>query len=361
MQSVGSSATGEDVEEEEEDAARIAASGTTTTTSWRTTTLSWQDPHHRHHMTLHFRPIISDVPTLSTTMISAAVDSNGNGTGNGAGDDGNGRMSISTFTVSQPSTMSGWIGIGSSGTSGTSRTPSDETELIWQHMLGGHGDVFDPYGDPQNQIVPSWMHYEGDEFDDEEDEDEDDEDYAAMLRAADRPRQARLDEAQIDAMLEVVDPSALRTLADDELCPICLCCLNRRDSSDVVERIRRCSHAFCGSCLRRGLARSTVCPVCKTDLCTRPIDTTNPDHAAGNRRRRPDDWSPTSSNAASPPRQRRSITLVVSGEDADAEDEDEDEDGYEDEEEEEDVVDDEEEYGGYQEDGYGGDDDDGSS
>ena len=250
---------------------------------------------------------------------------------------------------------------------------SNNTELVWHRrgigMMGGIGDMYDPYIDESSDILPSWMQVGG--YDDDDDEDYDDEDGITMLMA-ERHRPARLDASQIDALVETVDRSALAALADDELCPICLSCLNRSDEGDGmhhVVRIRRCTHAFCNTCLRKWLARSTVCPVCKADLSNSgqpPSAATPPINAAapGNRRRRPD-WSSSSSNA-SPPHQRRSITIVVTGvddgEDDDAEEEEEeDAEGYadgggrggegedddeeevdEDEEEDEDCLDDEE-------------------
>ena len=87
---------------------------------------------------------------------------------------------------------------------------------------------------------------------------------------ADRHRPARLSAAQIDARVSYVDPEALSALADDELCPICLSCLNEGPGRQIdVIRIRRCKHAFCDSCLRKWFSRSSSCPVCKTDLTNR--------------------------------------------------------------------------------------------
>jgi hypothetical protein len=209
------------------------------------------------------------------------------------------------------------------------------TELVWQRGgggmmgIGGVGDVYAAM-DIGDDIIPSWMQADFDS-------DDDDADGIAMGGWA-IPVVARrcLDARQADAAIEHVDAATLLVLADDDLCPICLSCLNDgRECNDGVVRIRRCRHAFCDRCVRRWFQRSTSCPVCKVDLALVEEDADVGEEYDGGgsgeqqrrRRRRPDEAN--TGTSTSPPHQRRAITIVVpeeDDEDYDEDDEDDDED-----------------------------------
>ena len=72
--------------------------------------------------------------------------------------------------------------------------------------------------------------------------------------------------------VEGVTGADLAVLAEDDLCPICLSCLNcclevPGNPPDLeVVRVKRCKHIFCEPCLTRWFQVSTVCPLCKLDL-----------------------------------------------------------------------------------------------